>query len=146
MGIYLTNEMTLSTKLADILVLSQRPTQLMLCISAFLIALAIIYRVSIGEPPYLLPTFNNWIAAALFAIYSVICRYCCFSITKTTYHTVLQYTSSITGVILWSTIFAVEMSSHHLDSMALYLMPVVAEAWSLAQLTSKVRQRDRRAL
>lgn len=138
--------MNLKTRFADILVLSLRPTQLTLAASAALMAVSLVYGILTGSATHFSHDWINWIIAAAFAGYSISSGYCSLVTTRSAYATVIHYGSAITGVMLWTIVFAIELASQHPNPIAVHLMPVIAEAWAIAQLASHVRQKDRRAL
>jgi hypothetical protein len=136
---------TLKNRLADILVLSLRPAQLMLFVSAFCMAIAIFFEhVASGIP--LISFINTWLIIAVFVAYGTSSAYCCFATTKSKYDLAIRNTSAGLGILVWSLSFATEMIMHDFDTMVIHLMPICAEAWALAQIASKVRDLDRRAL
>jgi predicted membrane-bound spermidine synthase len=136
---------TLKNRLADILVLSLRPAQLMLCVSAFFMAVAIYFEHIARDAEYI-SFINPWLVVVIFTAYSVSSAYCCFVTSKSKYDLVLRNGSAGLGILLWSLSFVVEMLSHDFDTMVIHVMPICAEAWALAQLASRVRDLDRRAL
>jgi predicted membrane-bound spermidine synthase len=136
---------TLFNRLADILVLSLRPAQLMLCAAAFGMAFSILGIHVLHHAQYL-PFISNWIIVALFGGYGSASAYCSFVTKRSKHDELLRKLSASVGIGLWSIAFAVEMLTHDADSMVVHVMPICAEAWALAQIASKVREQDRRAL
>lgn len=136
---------TFINRLADILVLSLRPAQLMLSAAAFGMAASILVAHVLHSAQYL-PFLNTWIIVVLFASYSGTSAYCSFVTARGKHEEWIRKVSSGLGILLWSIAFAVEMLTHDADSMIVHVMPICAEAWALAQIASKVREQDRRAL
>jgi len=136
---------TIKTRLADILMLSLRPTQLMLSAFAVMMLVAILFQHAIPGIAYV-PSVSSYWAVGLFGLYGALSAYCGFAVTRSPRCVTVRYGSSFLGVVLWSLVFAAELANHDSDSMIAYLMPICIEAMVIAQLTAKVREQDRRAL
>lgn len=131
--------MVFRNRIADILILSLRPSQLMLSLAAFV--LAVVANIDVFAYP-----IDSWLVTLLFGLYGVANGYCGIVTTKTTIVQRVRYSTAMFGVCLWSVALAIEISTHDITSVVIHILPIITEAWVIAQLSSKVRDTDRRAL
>ena len=137
--------MILKTRLVDILALSLRPTQLLLALAAFVMVTVILYNHFVVGGQYF-SVVSDWLVVSLFIVYSAASLYCCLVVDRAKHDAIIRYSSAIIGVLAWSLVFASNLLTRDVDSIVTYLIPIAAEAWAIAQLTSGVRELDRRAL
>lgn len=138
---------TFAHRLGDILLLSLRPVQLMLAVSALVVATVVAINgpvVTAFPASYL--TANIYATITIFVVYAGLSLYCSTSVHRSMFNPIIQYTTAIVGLILWTTAFILEVLVDSSPLLGLYIVPVLAECWVLAQLMSDVRSQDRRVL
>lgn len=142
---------TFVQRLGDILLLSLRPVQLLLAVSAFVVAISVAITYTISGPivvdlySYCI-TINVWVAVIAFSIYAGLSLYCSMVVHRAGTDLVVRYGTTIAGLVLWTTVFTLELLLNFSTLVGLRIIPIFAEGLIIAQLMSDVRSQDRRAL
>jgi len=138
---------TLYNRIGDILMLSLRPAQMMLSTSALIMAMILFMEGGQLVQPYTIHThLNPYIASSLFLVYGCVTMYLVLAIQQSTILKAIRYATALTGLVLWSSALVLELIMNPVPSTVLHVMPILAEVWAIAQLMSKIREMDRRAL
>lgn len=134
-------------RLGDILLLSLRPAQLILAVSAAIIAISFFIGGPATTAPYASRVdVNACTVALLFAVYAGFSLYCSLTVRRAGYSTFIRYATAVTGLTIWTVSFVLELLVDPTPLAMLHVMPVLTEGCIIAQLMSNVRQQDRRAL
>jgi hypothetical protein len=142
---------TFVQRLGDILLLSLRPVQLLLAVSAFVVAISVAITYTISGPivvdlySYHI-TISVWIAVLAFSIYAGLSLYCSMVVYRAGTDSVVRYGTTVTGLVLWTMVFTLELLLNFSTLVGLRIIPIFAEGLIIAQLMSDVRSQDRRAL
>lgn len=142
---------TFVQRLGDILLLSLRPVQLLLAISAVVVAISVAITYTISGPivvdlySYCI-TINVWIAVIVFSTYAGLSLYCSMVVYRAGTDSIVRYSTTITGLALWTIVFTLEVLLNFSTLVGLRIIPIFAEGLIIAQLMSDVRSQDRRAL
>ncbi len=140
-------------KLYDLLTTSLKPVHALVSIAAFVVCVLVGIELTLSEPNVhasdlaLLASFTNgWIVLGCFLIYSVGSAYSCLSSARTTFSKRTRYAVSMLGICLWSADMAAVLVHSTAGTSVLHVMPIIAEMWVLVQLSSNIRDQDRRKL
>lgn len=138
---------TFVQRLGDILLLSLRPVQLMLAISAFVVAIFVLLSGAAASSLYsLYVTTNAFVVVIMFIVYAGLSLYCSTTVYRVGVNQWTRYGTTIVGLVIWTITFILEVLVESTPLVGLHIVPVLAEGWILAQLMSDVRSQDRRVL
>lgn len=141
---------TTRTRLKFLLLMPLKPVQLMLAVTSITTLLSLL--VSNGHLNYLFTDIHGYgnatrvVLASLLVVYALLNTYCCISIRHTRVSKLIRYTATLLGILIWSFCLTLELTIDSWSTTFLPIIPILAESWALAQLISKVREADRRAI
>jgi hypothetical protein len=125
--------------------------QLILAVSAIVVTISLVISSVIRDPVVVNLysygiTIHAWVAAVAFSAYAGLSLYCSMVVRRAESDSVIRYTTTITGLALWTIVFALDVLLNFTTLVGLRIIPIFAEGLIIAQLMSDVRSQDRRAL